>query len=147
MNTFFHAFAPGFNWWYVVAPFGLLVMILVGTRQYKIVGDRVRQVFNKNLFCMIAVVFVLIFMVMVYAESSFGIIQSFDNNLLPGESPIWSVIMMPMAIIAMGMFYGAILYAAGTIAGWAKCGQLHEQLRERAYQKKHTANNAGRLVY
>ena len=133
---FFHEFAPGFNWVYVIAPamlalvawlgyrFGARVKMVRGVRIDRMRGQilygasvadergnlRINMVsdsFDK----IIGTVAGLIVCYLLFAECSLGLIQWFDNSLGPNDSAFWSLFMAITGIIFWSFAYG--VFATG----------------------------------
>ena len=133
---FFHEFAPGFNWVYVIAPamlalaawlgyrFGARVKMVRGVRIDRMRGQilygasvadergnlRINMVsdsFDK----IIGTVAGLIVCYLLFAECSLGLIQWFDNSLGPNDSEFWSLFMAMTGIIFLSSVYG--VFATG----------------------------------
>ena len=133
---FFHEFAPGFNWVYVIAPamlalvawlgyrFGARVKMVRGVRIDRMRGQilygasvadergnlRINMVsdsFDK----IIGTVAGLAVCYMLFAECSLGLIQWFDNSLGPNDSAFWSLFMAITGIIFWSFAYG--VFATG----------------------------------
>ena len=133
---FFHEFAPGFNWVYVIAPamlalaawlgyrFGARVKMVRGVRIDRMRGQilygasvadergnlRINMVsdsFDK----IIGTVAGLAVCYMLLTECSLGLIQWFDNSLGPNDSEFWSLFMAMTGIIFWSFAYG--VFATG----------------------------------
>ena len=133
---FFHEFAPGFNWVYVIAPamlalaawlgyrFGARVKMVRGVRIDRMRGQilygasvadergnlRINMVsdsFDK----IIGTVAGLAVCYMLLTECSLGLIQWFDNSLGPNDSTFWSLFMAMTGIIFLSSVYG--VFATG----------------------------------
>ena len=133
---FFHEFAPGFNWVYIIAPAMLVLAAWLGYR----FGARVKMVHRVRVDHMrgqilygasvadergnlrinmvsdsfdkiIGTVAGLIVCYMLFAECSLGLIQWFDNSLGPNDSAFWSLFMAITGIIFWSFAYG--VFAAG----------------------------------
>ena len=133
---FFHEFAPGFNWVYVIAPamlalaawlgyrFGARVKMVRGVRIDRMRGQilygasvadergnlRINMVsdsFDK----IIGTVAGLAVCYMLLTECSLGLIQWFDNSLGPNDSTFWSLFMAMAGIIFLSSVYG--VFATG----------------------------------
>ena len=133
---FFHEFAPGFNWVYVIAPamlalvawlgyrFGARVKMVRGVRIDRMRGQilygasvadergnlRINMVsdsFDK----IIGTVAGLATCYMLLTECSLGLIQWFDNSLGPNDSEFWSLFMAMTGIIFLSSVYG--VFATG----------------------------------
>ena len=133
---FFHEFAPGFNWVYVIAPamlalaawlgyrFGARVKMVRGVRIDRMRGQilygasvadergnlRINMVsdsFDK----IIGTVAGLAVCYMLLTECSLGLIQWFDNSLGPNGSEFWSLFMAMTGIIFLSSVYG--VFATG----------------------------------
>ena len=130
---FFHEFAPGFNWVYVIAPamlalaawlgyrFGARVKMVRGVRIDRMRGQilygasvadergnlRINMVsdsFDK----IIGTVAGLAVCYMLLTECSLGLIQWFDNSLGPNDSEFWSLFMAMTGISVLSSVYGVV---------------------------------------
>ena len=133
---FFHEFAPGFNWVYVIAPamlalaawlgyrFGARVKMVRGVRIDRMRGQilygasvadergnlRINMV-SDSVDKIIGTVAGLAVCYMLLTECSLGLIQWFDNSLGPNDSEFWSLFMAMTGIIFLSSVYG--VFATG----------------------------------
>ena len=130
-NSLYHEFSIGFNWWMVVLAVALVVMVVVGLSQVVLSKNlKLRWRFNNRLIIFISSIFSIIFTVLLFVESSAGIIQVLDNNLAANDSPAWSILLMPGAIIVAGGICFALLYFVGETAAFYREGFLRHKVRE-----------------
>lgn len=115
-NEYYHAFAVGFNWWYVALPVFMVWNFLIGTRYYRIYKRRICPKFKKKwrkpFRWLNAGVATIVVIIMAFVESSNGLIQMFDNHLTAYDSPAWSLI---LAGFAMGAF-ALLVYGLNDLA-------------------------------
>ena len=132
MNSYYHEFQIGFNWWFVVAPLLAVVMVAIGLSIFHMDERtlKIRRSYNDRLFVVLATLFAVVVMVLIFAESSDGIVQWFDNGLGKNESPVWSIVMMPFPVICLSGLYWMLLIVLGKLGAYIKCGYLHEKRQE-----------------
>lgn len=136
MNKYFHEFAPGFNWVYVIAPAMLVLVAWLGYRfgaRVKMVRrvrvDRMRgqmlygasvadergnlriNMVSDSFDKIIGTVAGLTVCYLLFTECSLGFIQWFDNSLGSSDSAFWSLFMAMTGIIFLSSVYG--VFAAG----------------------------------
>lgn len=124
MNTFYHAFTPGFNVWYVVLPLFIVVSYVIGTRfvQVKRVKHNTYRVYHTTSLhdATVSAVMAIIVGVLIYVESAAGLIQTFDN--LGGGDPgdptgVYSLLFAGMALV---VFVGLLAFAYFIVLETAK---------------------------
>ena len=133
---FFHEFAPGFNWVYVIAPAMLALVAWLGcrfgARVKRVRGVRIDRMRGQILYGasvadergnlrinmvsdsfdkIIGTVAGLAVCYMLLTECSLGLIQWFDNSLGPNDSEFWSLFMAMTGIIFLSSVYG--VFATG----------------------------------
>lgn len=136
MNKYFHEFAPGFNWVYVIAPAMLVLVAWLGYRfgaRIKMVRrvrvDRMRgqmlygasvadergnlriNMVSDSFDKIIGTVAGLAVCYLLFTECSLGFIQWFDNSLGSSDSAFWSLFMAMTGIIFLSSVYG--VFATG----------------------------------
>lgn len=123
-----------FNYWMVVAPVGLALVILLGLKQYDWWQGNIVRVFENIWYERFAVVVSIVILIMLMVESGDGIIQYLDNRMAAsGYSAAYawqSVLAMPFVAMIPASIYGAMLYFVGRLAGLAKAGWLYEEKRK-----------------
>jgi len=121
MNTYFHAFTPGFNVWYVILPLFALVSYMIGTRlvQAKRVKRNAYRIYYTSTQNDIAVSVAMaaIVGVLMYFESARGLIQLFDNTSGSDDpTGVYSLLFAGVALMALvallAFVYFVILTAA-----------------------------------
>lgn len=131
-NPFYHAFVPGFNFWYIVVIVGFIVIALVGWHKYYIYatfrGKTLERRYNNRFIDFIAGVFAVVVAIMAIIESGHGIVQFFDNGLAPGESPAWNVLIMPFILMGAAGLYWMILSHVGRFMAKKKKASLKRYL-------------------
>lgn len=124
MNAYYHEFQVGFNCWMVIAPLLVVVAIVVGFAQTYLKkvpkGYKLRFRYNENMFLFVAVLSAVIFGVLLFLESSDGIVQYFDNHLGQYESPVWSLFLAPFAMLFASALFGVVVFFAGIGASIVK---------------------------
>lgn len=122
MNEFYHEFSIGFNYWFVLLPFQVVLMIAFGASNAKL-NKKANKIMRRDKKGMIAsalsVAMDIILMVAVVMESSAGIIQVLDNHLSQEDDPMWSLILfiLIMSVFATLMyfvFFGASVFGKQT---------------------------------
>lgn len=110
MNSFYHAFEIGFNYWFLLLPLEVILMIAFGASNVKL-NKRTNKIMRRDKKGIITSTFAIfmdiILMIAVIKESSSGIIQVMDNHLGPEDSPVWSLVMFVfcMCVFAVLMYY------------------------------------------
>lgn len=128
MNAYYHEFAVGFNFWMIFAVVAVVLMAMLGTKQYRRLRRQVVQQFPEKKLMVVAAVLAILFGLMLTIESSAGIIQHLDNGLASNESPLMSVLGLPLVVFFAAVTAGAIFFLVGYIAGLAKAGWLYLQM-------------------
>lgn len=110
-NEYYHAFAIGFNWWYIVLPAFMAWNFFMGTRYYRIYKGRICSKFKKKwrkpFLRLNAGVAAVVVTIMAIVESSNGLIQMFDNHLAAYDGPAWSLILTGFTMGAFALLvYG-----------------------------------------
>lgn len=142
-NSYYHAFVPGFNWWYLVAPVLIIASFLLGRRQYYLSHNlRLMRRFGAGMFTVVSAVSGVIFGAMLFAESMDGIVQWFDNGLAYNDSPVWSLIFAAFGVVVLVVIYAFVVYAVGYLAGEYKRDAL---LRKKCAIKARRRKNAERI--
>lgn len=152
MNKYFHDFAPGFNWVYIIAPAMLVLVAWLGYRfgaRVKMVRrirvDRVRgqmlygasvadergslyiNMVSDSFDKIIGTVAGLAACYLLFAECSLGLIQWFDNSLDPNDSAFWSLFMAITGIIFLSSVYG--VFATRIFHSFKMCKRLAVKAR------------------
>jgi hypothetical protein len=126
-NEMYHAFRVGFNWWYVVLPLLMLILGVVGSfRFYEDLYGKIRRKNKKFtlLLKVLAIVADIIVIVMILAESFTGIFQIFLNNLTAQDDPLWALIILVFAIIALAFIGYRLMILSINLGGKAKLAFL-----------------------
>ena len=106
------------NHWAIFALVSVIVMIVIGLRQYDIKHLKIYRRYTWKRFRLWAVIFGCVFAIMVMAESASGIVQLLDENIIgPGDSNAWSVYLLPFASMAAGAVLTLALFFIGVKAG------------------------------
>lgn len=142
MNAYYHEFQINLfgNAWFYVAIALFIGAALLGVFQRYLTSDlKIKGRYNNNLFTLFATIGAIVFGLLVFFESSDGIIQWFDNGLGLYESPVLSLFSAPFAIILATLFFFAMLYGVAVFASWTRegylCAKRREKLHERAERK------------
>ena len=118
MNSFYHAFTISFNWWYVLLPLQLVLMLIFGLSNAKL-SKRTKKVIQRDkkdkvAFCL-SIVMTIILMVTVVSESSSGLIQILDNSLSANDDPVWSLFLFVFVMSTFAVFTCALFYYAAKL--------------------------------
>lgn len=118
MNEFYHEFSIGFNYWFLLLPFQVILMIFFGASNAKL-NKKTNKIMQRDKKGVITSFFTVamdaILMAAVVAESSAGIIQVMDNHLGPEDSPVWSLVLFVFsicifAVLMYYVFFGAAVF-------------------------------------
>lgn len=129
MNTYYHDFTIGFNFWMVFLVIGGIIMVIISKNFYVVDfrengrpfvrGRYESKKINSNI-NVTALVMAIAFEIMFGLESWRGLIQFFDNNLAKNDDPMWSIFLALFAFVIIGiiveMIFAAIGYAAASIS-------------------------------
>ena len=132
LSSYYHAFTPGFNAWYVVLPLLMVIALLFGKGQYHLIGRKVKQRYNNNMFAITSCLGAGIMMILVACESFSGLIQFFDNHLGKSDSPFWSIPLALVVLVIFTMLTGMVMYEVSVWSGRRKKKRLVKSL----YPKK-----------
>ena len=137
MNKFYHAFVPGFNNWYILAPAFIVVAFLIGrmTVRAKLGRKQSVRVLVTTQWTDIAIVATLAIAVgyFIYEESFAGILQWWDNTTgtqYGDPTGVYSLILAGMTPPIITMIVGFIYYVALRIAKTAKLNAYKAGLKE-----------------
>ncbi|MCL1840105.1 hypothetical protein FWF89_03915 [Candidatus Saccharibacteria bacterium] len=150
MSPYYHAFVPGWNWWYLFAPLSILATVLLAWGIPTLRGGRIRRTrlaINALLFMTIASA--VGFSVLLFVESSNGIVQVFDNQLVGYESPVWSLIFAGVAVVALGaIHFGVNLFFTGKTfrAKISKLKAVRHEAQVREFEAQRRAQRSHPLV-
>ena len=134
---YYHEFSVGFNLWMLWIPVSIYGMFVLGHNKYRYDWRReertlkiVKEYGNKLEYLVMGfATFVLALLLLV--ESAHGIVQFFDNRLVPGESPMWSIILSAFTIVAICFIYWiALCFVADYFAKKSK-RRLRKNRRQR----------------
>lgn len=134
MNEFYHSFSIGFNFWYLLWPFQIILMAGFGASNVKLnkENNRIMGRDRKNVVAGIfSVLMVIILMVAVISESAAGIIQVLDNHLGPDDNPVWSLIFFVVILSCFAAFAYALFYEAAILGRHFKIQWLRKIRRMR----------------
>lgn len=118
MNSFYHAFSIGFNWWFVMLPLQVVMMVWFGASCRKFnwkTGKIMRRDKKGTIASLLALAMDIILIIAIVLESSAGIIQVIDNHLAATDDPMWSLILFALSITAFAflmyyVFFGASVF-------------------------------------
>lgn len=136
MNEYYHAFKPGFNWWYIAAPMMFVLCVLFATLFYQLrirrrdARLRMKQNYKQLAQLVVAVPCTIIVTWMMTVESWNGFVQFFDNRLAKNDSPVWSLILAAFAIVViMAILFGLYYEVAYNLGRAIKCGLYRKQIK------------------
>lgn len=118
MNSFYHSFQIGFNYWYLLLPLEVILMIGFGASNVRL-DKRTNKILRRDkkgtITNFFAIVMDIILIIAVLLESTAGIIQTIDNHLGPNDDPMWSLVMFVFGMLAFVMiayyvFFGAAVF-------------------------------------
>ena len=160
MSSYYHAFVPGFNWWYIVAPIMTLRVVYIGIRMFRLTrSSKVRIILDTGDSIVIRVWTIgtvfstgdltascvwasLVFGVMLAKESMSGMIQLCDNFLTRQDSPMWTLLLYVPVLFTMMVFtYGACTYFIGKFASKMKYRYLCHVIEEKTGKKTRTRHS------
>jgi hypothetical protein len=134
-----------FNWWLIVFIVTVVIMIVLGRKQYimkKMKGRyRILKVIDDRIFSTLTFVSTFLFGILFITESGRGFLQLFDNSLAPGESPVYSVVMAAIIYPFILLIYGFVVSEVGRISGNLKYLDLTDQRRELIRQQMRSDNS------
>ena len=133
-NPFYHYFTPGFNWWYVIAVLGLVLVALVGYCKYYVYTEysyrRLMKRYNDRFIDFASTVITIVLTIMVYRESFRGIVQFLDNGLAVDENPAWSVLLAPFMMLSIVGMYWTVLSFTGRFVSRKRKASLKRRLKQ-----------------
>lgn len=117
MNEFYHDFVVGFNWWYVMLPLAMFLMVIIGMSRFALNRKTLkimRKRENRFFLTLMAGALDLMLCALILKESFVGLLQVIANNL--GDSDIaWIPVLAALAILAMVFVCYYALYACGRL--------------------------------
>ncbi len=117
LNSYYHSFSIGFNWYYIVAPVLALLIGVIGYHGHLFDRKRRKHMYFKQwVIPAVSIVFTIIVMLLVAMESSHGIVQVFDNSLGEFESPGTSPVKAFLIFFIAGFLYWAAFTPIGSVA-------------------------------
>ena len=131
MNSYYHSFTIGFNFWMLYAPLSMLIMFWLGSKQYRRENGKIRKVYGDRLIKIISVVFAISFAAMLMSESALGIIQVIDNSLGADDSGAWSILFAPLLVAVVGSLFYAIISYLGFLGSQWGLKRLKRRRRKR----------------
>ena len=118
MNSFYHSFSIGFNWWFVLLPLQVVIMVAFGLSNVKL-AHRTRKILRRDkkgtIAALLAISMDVILMIAIVMESSAGIIQVIDNHLSAEDDPTWSLVLFVLSLVVFAflmynVFFGASVF-------------------------------------
>ena len=134
MNTYYHNFEIGFNYWYLALPMMMLVMGLVGSFRYQLMADGKIRKKGRGFTILIKAAAMALSVFMVFfmmAESAMGLLQLFANALGKEEDIAWAIFSATFALMVLLVAIYLIFLCCAKIGQWAKLGYLIEKKRQR----------------
>ena len=136
MNEFYHSFKVGFNWWFVLAPLQAVLMIAFGALSVKL-NKKTRKIMRRDkegkIADLLAIAMDVILMIAIFMESSAGIIQVIDNHLGPDDSPVWSLFIFAIVMVALAFLAYYFFLGAAVFGREARLMYLRKKRRERRW--------------
>ncbi|MBQ6149783.1 hypothetical protein IJI86_02300 [Candidatus Saccharibacteria bacterium] len=134
MNSFYHSFSIGFNYWFILWPFQIILMVGFGFSNAKL-NKKTNKIMRRdkegkiaNLF---AILMSIILMIAVIMESTAGIIQMIDNHLGPNDDPMWSLVLFVFGMLAFAVLSYCIFFGAEVFGKQVKIAILRKWRRSR----------------
>lgn len=128
-NPYYHSFIPGFNAWYIVAVLGVILIAVVGYNMYYVHSGCMFKRYNRRFIGFMSFVFTAILMVMVVKESWRGLVQFLDNGLAYDDSPAWTMIGAPVALMILAGVYWSLLDHVGRRVALKKKRRIEYELK------------------
>ena len=117
LNSYYHEFSIGFNWYYIVAPVLAILIGVIGYHGHLFDRKRKKHMYFRSwVIPTTSMIFTIIVMALVMKESQHGIVQVFDNNLGKYESPSSSWVKAFLILFISGFMYWAALTTLGSVA-------------------------------
>ena len=111
-NLYYHAFAVGFNWCFVVAPLMLIAMVAIVWRVLRPMNPFEED--SRHIpIIVIALLFAGIFCAMLFKECSAGLVQRYLNSMLAYEDPIYGYLGAVIEIAFISSMFCALLIWIG----------------------------------
>lgn len=134
MNSFYHQFSIGFNYWFVMLPLQAILMIAFGASNVKL-NKKTRKIMRRDkkgtIASILAIGMDIILMIAVIMESSAGIIQVLDNHLSPGDDPVWSLFLFVIVVSTFAALMYFVFFGAAVFGREAKLMYLRKIRRGR----------------
>ena len=144
MSSYYHAFVPGFNWWYIVAPIMTLWVTFVGIRRFRLTRSMaIKEVFGTRFLVELSVWSTVTFGFMLAMESMDGIVQFCDNLLTKQDSPAWTLITAPGLFMVVVCTYGVCTYFISKFASNMKYNYLRRRIRQEQLRKRNRTERNG----
>ena len=137
MNEYYHAIQFTFNIWYVILPFGMFAMGILGSRRYYLNSERIKKRGNafSTIIYIVAILLEILLVMLVIKESSLGIIQFFANNLAKEDDPLYALIAAAISQGLLFVFFYWLLVNSARIGAYTKLGYLTEKRHEASNEK------------
>ncbi len=140
MNRYYHKIdvisSMTSNHWTLVALMFFAIAIIIGMSQHKIKGRNVIERFSSTIYLALDMLVSVVMTAMLIVESHRGIIQFLDNLLRGNESPLMSLIIMPVVALLFGVIIGFVIALIGDITAYL--------CKRRLIKKLHLAAEARR---
>ena len=97
-----------FNFWTILVPLSFTLSVVLGHKRSLVKNGKLRKKFKKRFVNIVFGILTIVFMVLLVKESTHGIIQWMDDNILSAnDNKAWSVILSGPAISVCGVvFFG-----------------------------------------
>lgn len=122
-NDLYHSFVPGFNFWYVLLPVFLLLVVGFALSCLKMSKKR-RRILKRDkedkVLNAIVIAFDVIFHIFFIFESGAGLIQVIINSLGDDSDAGWVLFLLPISLMVSVMMIYGLLFGAGKLTKYLK---------------------------
>ena len=133
MSANYQEITLNFNFWYVFIPIAMIIMVILGLRQYRRVDtDGYKKFYDEGTFSCVVYGLSFGFMVLLFVESLPASARLIGLLLSTNEAFMMYFLGSLMLIIS-AMLFGLFLYYVGVAAGYFKKGYLTNEIEEYAY--------------
>lgn len=132
-NEFYHGFSVGFNWWYVVGPLMVILMVIYGASTRKLnpatlkIRRRDKKWFLANV---LAVVCDFVLHGLVLLESTTGALQLVINHLSKDDDIAWALILLIFGMSFTALVFYEIYFSAAKFGAALKVAYLKDKIRK-----------------
>ena len=132
-NEFYHGFSVGFNWWYVVGPLMVILMIIYGASTRKLnpatlkIRRRDKEWFLAN---MLAVVCDFVLHGLFLLESAAGALQWVINHLSKDDDIAWALVLLVFEMSFSILVFYEVCFSAAKFGAALKVVYLKDKIRK-----------------